>query len=115
MRCIQVCCVDQAASRPLTTHKTWVQQQQPACFVPLKQDPTDPSIMDTGPVSPPPPPAYDPGKAVSIPEQLNVEVQVAGAQLLTTLVSMPSCVSVAVAPSSQGAAVVGGTPGAQAV
>lgn len=37
-----------------------------------------------------------------------------GAQLLTTLVKVPSCVSVAVAPSSHRAAVVGATPLAQA-
>lgn len=52
---------------------------------------------------------------LSLPEQSEVEVQVEGAQLLTTLVRVPSCVSVAVAPSSQGAAAVGGTPLAQAV
>ena len=34
---------------------------------------------------------------------------------MTTLVKVPSCVSVAVAPSSQGTAVVGATPVAQAV
>ncbi|KAA6429217.1 MAG: hypothetical protein FRX49_00613 [Trebouxia sp. A1-2] len=39
---------------------------------------------------------------------------VEGAQLLTTLVKVPSCVSVAVAPSSHRAAVVGATPLAQA-
>lgn len=49
------------------------------------------------------------------PEQVEVEVQVEGAQVLTTLVKVPSCVSVAVAPSSQGTAVVGATPVAQAV
>lgn len=51
---------------------------------------------------------------LGLPEQSEVEVQVEGAQLLTTLVRVPSCVSVAVVPSSQGAAMVGGTPLAQA-
>ncbi len=37
-----------------------------------------------------------------------------GAQLLTTLVKVPSCVSVAVGPSSHSKAVVGATPLAQA-
>lgn len=37
-----------------------------------------------------------------------------GAQLLTTLVKVPSCVSVAVAPGSHSKAVVGATPLAQA-
>ena len=37
-----------------------------------------------------------------------------GAQVLTTLVKVPSCVSVAVAPSSHSKAVVGATPLAQA-
>ena len=48
------------------------------------------------------------------PEQLEVEVQVEGAQVLTTLVKVPSWVSVAVAPSSQGTAVVGEAPLAHA-
>jgi len=50
----------------------------------------------------------------ALPEQVEVEVHVEGAQVLTTLVKVPSCVSVAVAPSSHSKAVVGVTPLAQA-
>lgn len=56
----------------------------------------------------------DQKESILLPEQAEVEVQVGGAQLLTALVSTPSCASVAAAPSSQGTAPVGGTPGAQA-
>ena len=54
------------------------------------------------------------GHPKALPEQVEVEVHVEGAQLLTTLVKVPSCVSVAVAPSSHSKAVVGATPLVQA-
>ena len=50
----------------------------------------------------------------AVPEQVEVEVHVEGAQLLMTLVKVPSCVSVAMAPSSHSKAMVGATPLAQA-
>lgn len=52
--------------------------------------------------------------AKNSPEQLEVDVQLDGAQASTLLVRLPSWVSVAVAPVSHSALAVGSTPLAQA-